>query len=152
MGSKMWSWFLWLDSERLQVLSVSETLPSLFSFLTKQNDAPLSPLPNPNHLATSLESKRECYSRRKLSVRIPIHLDGSCPAVKGAMLIGPQNFLSQPPEPCDYRKLRTYGVCTSSTKAITFNILAKLLHKYKIDSWNKQHKFLTYDSHVWKDF
>lgn len=59
------------------------------------------------------------------------------------MLIGPQNFPSQPPEPCDYRKLRAYEVCTRSTKAITFSILAKLLRKHKIDSWNKQHKFLT---------
>lgn len=133
------------------MLSVSETLPPLFSLLTQQNDATLSPLPNSNHLATSLESKRDCYSWRKLSIRIPLHLDGSYPAVIGAMLIGPQNFLSQPPEPSDYRKLKAYGACTSSTKAITFNILAKLLRKSKIDSWNKHQQFQTYNSHVWKD-
>lgn len=121
----MWSWFQWLVSERLQVLSVSETLPPLFSLLTQQKDAPLSPLPNPNHLATCLESKRDYYSW-KLSVRITIHLDGSCPAVTGALLIEPHNFLSQPPEPCDYWKSRAYGICTSCTKAITFSIIAKL--------------------------
>lgn len=132
----MWSWFLWPDSKRLQGLSASQTLPALFSLLTQQNDGSLSPLPNPNHLATRLKSKQVYYIWRKLFVSFPIHLDGSCPAVTGTLFTGAQNFQSQPPEPCDYRKSRAYGVCTSYTKAITFSNLARHLCKHRIDFWN----------------
>ncbi len=126
----MWSLFLWLDSERLQVLSASQTLPPLFSLLTQLCDGFLSPLPNPNHLAKCLESKQVYYSWRKLFVSSPIHLDGSCPAVTGTLFIGVQNFLSQPPEPCDYRKSRAYGVCKGSTKAFTFSNSARHICKH----------------------